>query len=191
MTIGVQQLMLEVERVRDAFQRAVYAAADLEAALAVTAADCALVHLPPGTGADGGDLSRFLADDVLPHLPAELSFTRVSRTVDRWRVAEESTVTFTHDRELPWLLPGIAATHRRAAVLAVSVVTVRRSRITAHRTLWGPHGSAGPAAARPGAGASGRAEGVMVPPAVRTPTRRRARRASKQQPMRFGSTATM
>jgi len=42
---------------------------------------------------------------------------------------------FTHDRELPWLLPGIAATHRRAAVLAVSVVTVRRSRITAHRTL--------------------------------------------------------
>jgi len=48
-TIGVQQLMLEVERVRDALQRAVYAAADLEAALAVTAADCALVHLPPGT----------------------------------------------------------------------------------------------------------------------------------------------
>jgi carboxymethylenebutenolidase len=93
MTIGVQQLMLEVERVRDAFQRAVYAAADLEAALAVTAADCALVHLPPGTGADGGDLSRFLADDVLPHLPADLSFTRVSRPESNSSIVSGSSMS--------------------------------------------------------------------------------------------------
>lgn len=48
----------------------------------------------------------------------------------------EATVGFTHDREMPWLLPGVAPTHRHVEVLAISVVSVRRTRITSHRTLW-------------------------------------------------------
>ena len=136
MTMGVQQLMLEVERIRDSFHAAVFSTPDLDTALAVTAADCVLVNLPMGTGASGEGLRRFLAEDVLPHLPADLTFRRISRTVDRWRLAEEATVGFTHDRELPWLLPGVAPTHRRVEVLAISVVSIRHSRITSHRTLW-------------------------------------------------------
>lgn len=137
MTIGVQQLMLAVERIRDSFHAAVYSAGDLDAALETVADGCVLVNLPAGTGADGSDDVRaFLAEDLLPHLPADLAFERISRTGNRWRVAEEATVTFTHDRELPWLLPGAAPTHRRASVLAISVVSIRHSRINSHRTLW-------------------------------------------------------
>ena len=136
MTMGVQQLMLEVERIRDSFHGAVFSTPDLGMALAATAAECVLVNLPMGTGASGEGLRRFLAEDVLPHLPADLSFRRISRTVDRWRLAEEATVGFTHDRELPWLLPGVAPTHRHVEVLAISVVSIRHSRITSHRTLW-------------------------------------------------------
>ena len=43
---------------------------------------------------------------------------------------------FTHDRELPWLLPGIAPTDRRAQVPAVSVCTVRHGRVLGVRVLW-------------------------------------------------------
>ena len=137
MTTGVQQLMLEIERVRDRFHQAIYAAGDLEAALAAAAADCVLVNTPTGTGATGeAALRRYLAEDVLPHLPGDLGFARISRTVDRWRVVEEATVGFTHDRVLPWLLPGVPPTHRRAEALCISVVSVRHSRITSHRTLW-------------------------------------------------------
>ena len=129
--------MLEVERVRDSFHHAVFTVPDVDEAMRAITADCVLLHLPMGTGASSRDgLRRYLATDVLPHLPAALSFRRVSRTVDRWRVAEEAMVGFTHDRELPWLLPDVAPTHRRAEVLAISVVTVQRARITAHRTLW-------------------------------------------------------
>ena len=61
-------------------------------------------------------------------------------------------VTFTHDRELPWLLPGVAPTGRQVEVLAISVVSVRhRSRagrtttlIAGHRTLWDQVGACGP-----------------------------------------------
>jgi carboxymethylenebutenolidase len=136
MTKAVQDLMVEVARIRDAFQAALYSSPDLEAALALTTPGCALANIPSGTGATGEGLRRYLAADVLPHLPADLTFRRVSRTVDRWRVAQEDLVSFTHDRELPWLLPGVAATDRQAEILAVSVVTIERSRVASHRTLW-------------------------------------------------------
>jgi carboxymethylenebutenolidase len=136
MTKAVQDLMVEVARIRDAFQAAISSAPSLDAALALTTPGCTLVNIPTGTGAAGEGLRRYLAEDVLPHLPADLTFRRISRTGDRWRVAQEDMVSFTHDRELPWLLPGVAATGRRVEVLAVSVVTIERSRIASHRTLW-------------------------------------------------------
>jgi carboxymethylenebutenolidase len=136
MTKGVQDRMNEVARVRDVFQTAIYSTPSLEAAMALTTPGCTLVNIPAGTGATGERLRRYLAEDLLPWLPADLTFRRISRTGDRWRVAQEDLVGFTHDRELPWLLPGVAATDRHVEVLAISVVTVERSLIASHRTLW-------------------------------------------------------
>ncbi len=128
--------MRAVERARDEFRRAV-STGDVDAALAVCAPDVTLVRLPVGTGAKGAEALRaHLADDVVPHLPAELTRARVSRTVDRFRVVDEERVTLRHDRELPWLLPGVPATGGRAEVLAITVVTVRQNRVAAVRTLW-------------------------------------------------------
>ena len=140
MTKGVQDLMVAVERTRDAFVAAVRGG-DLERAMALVTDDVALTTLPVGSGARGAEeLRRHLADDVLPHRPADLATRRVSRTGDRWRVVDEELVSFTHDRELPWLLPGIAATGRRVEVRAISLVTVRKQRVAEHRTLWDHHG---------------------------------------------------
>lgn len=135
MTVGIQQLIWEIERIRDGFHQAIFLDRDIDAALACVGEDVTVVQRPAGTGATGAaDLRRHLAEDVLPHLPADLAFRRLSRTTDKFRVVEETTVSFTHDRELPWLLPGFAPTGRRAEVLAISVVTFRHSRINAHRT---------------------------------------------------------
>jgi carboxymethylenebutenolidase len=140
-TKAVQDLMVAVERARDAFATAVFVDGDLEAAMARVAPDVAFSTFPAGTGARGADaLRRHLADDVLPHRPADLTTTRVSRTGDRFRVVDEARVAFTHDRELPWLLPGVAPTGRHVEVLAISVVAVRKERITEYRTLWDHHG---------------------------------------------------
>jgi carboxymethylenebutenolidase len=136
MTFAIQELMREVERVRDGFRRAVLAG-DADAALAGCAAAVAVVNLPMATGASGeAEVRRFLADDVVASLPPDLTHTRISRTVDRFRVVDEERVAFTHDRVLPWLLPGVAPTGRRADVLAMSVATVRQGRLLGLRTLW-------------------------------------------------------
>ena len=95
------------------------------------------MRLPVGTGASGAEALRaHLTDDVVPHLPGELTRTRVSRTVDRFRVVDEEHVTLRHDRELPWLLPEVAPTGGRAEVLTITVVTVRQGRIATIRALW-------------------------------------------------------
>ena len=144
MTVGIQQLIWAIERVTDAFHAAVYTACDLDAALATTADDCVLENVPGGGGRGADGIRRHLGGDVLPHLPADLNFRRLSRTSDKGRVVDEAVVGFTHDRELPWLLPGVAPTGRAVEVLAISVVEFRHtsrhgtteSRITSHRTLW-------------------------------------------------------
>ncbi|MDD7969024.1 ester cyclase [Actinomycetospora lemnae] len=140
MTKAVQDMMVAVERTRDAFAAAVREG-DVDAALALVTDDVALSTLPAGTGARGTEaLRRHLAQDVLPHRPADLTTTRISRTGDRWRVVDEERVAFTHDRELPWLLPGVAPTGRHVEVLAITVVAVRKQRIAEHRTLWDHQG---------------------------------------------------
>jgi carboxymethylenebutenolidase len=143
--MGIQQLILAIERVADGFHAAVFTDPDLGAALAAADDDCVLENVPGGTGArDREDLRRYLAEDVLPHRPADLTFRRLSRTANQRRVVDEIMIGFTHDTALPWLLPGVEPTHRHAEVLAISVITFRHttnlgrtaSRITTHRTLW-------------------------------------------------------
>jgi carboxymethylenebutenolidase len=136
-TPGIQELMRQLERVWDGFLRAVLVAGDVDAAMNATAERTSLVNVPMLTGArDRDGLRRYLAEDLVPHRPPDLRHRRISRTVDRFRVVDELAVGFTHDRELPWLLPGCAPTHRRAEVLTVTVATIRQGRITEQRTLW-------------------------------------------------------
>jgi carboxymethylenebutenolidase len=135
-TKAVQDLMVEVERIRDAFVGAVLRS-DPDTALALLRPEATLEIAPTGTGAAGVDeVRRFLAEQVAPGLPADLTVRRRSRTGDRFQVVDEATVSFTHDREMAWLLPGVAPTGRSAEVDVVTVVGVRRSLIARCRTVW-------------------------------------------------------
>ena len=137
MTPSIAQFMRDLEQAWDAHQQALLQRRDLAAALAPLAAEPAVTHIPAMTGASGRQaVERFYADQVLPHLPEDLKLRRISRTVDRWRLVDETTVSFTHDRELPWLLPGVEPTFRQAEVLAIAVVGFDRTRIRAQRILW-------------------------------------------------------
>jgi carboxymethylenebutenolidase len=144
-TMEIRRLMTDLAELASAFREAVHGPGDVERALGLVTEDVTLENVPAGTGAAGADdLRRYLLDDVRGHVPADLSFRRISRTVDQRGLADESLVAFTHDRPMPWLLPGVEPTGRRAEVLAVSLVAVRHhsrlGRTTAliarHRTLW-------------------------------------------------------
>ena len=136
MTQAIAHFMRQLEHTWDAHNSALQHG-DVAAALTCLATRSSIQHIPALTGAsDRAGVARFYAQDVASHLPADLSITRISRTVDRFRLVDEATVSFTHDRELPWLLPGIEPTHRRAEVLAIAVVSFDHSRIATQRILW-------------------------------------------------------
>lgn len=137
MTTAIAQFMRELERVWDEHRDASIGRRDLAASLARLAPDPSVWHLPARTGAAGRpDLERFYAEDFLPHVPADLALARRSRTVDRFHLVDETTVSFTHDLELPWLLPGVDPTHRRATVQVIAIVGFERGRIRSQRIHW-------------------------------------------------------
>jgi carboxymethylenebutenolidase len=136
-TTAIAQFMRDLERVWDQHRDALLVRRDLAAAVAVMADEPSVTHIPALTGGTGRQaVERFYADQILPHLPEDLELRRISRTVDRWRLVDETTVSFTHDRELPWLLPGAEPSFRRAEVLAIAVVGFDRTRIRSQRVLW-------------------------------------------------------
>jgi carboxymethylenebutenolidase len=137
MTTEIAQFMRKLEGRWDDHLEALLTRRDVDAATADMTAASSLRHLPTMTGADGRPaLERFYREVLLPHLPADLGFARRSRTVDRFHLVDELTVSFLHDREMPWLLPGIEPTGRNASVAAIVVVDFDRGAIASQRTLW-------------------------------------------------------
>lgn len=137
MTPSISAAMQELERVYDEHWDALLTRRDVDAALAVMAADPAVRHLPSAAGASGRDaLRRFYTEDYLPHQPGDLARTRISRTVGRFRLVDETLVRFRHDRPLPWLLPGIEPTHRQAEVTAIVIADFDRLRLRAQHIHW-------------------------------------------------------
>ena len=137
MTTEIARFMRKLEDMWDAHVEALLDRRDVDAAMLNMTATPSVRHIPTMTGADGRPaLDRFYRDALLPHLPGDLGLTRRARVVDRFRLVDELTVSFVHDRELAWLIPGIGATGRRASVTAIVIVEFERGAIASQRTLW-------------------------------------------------------
>jgi len=137
MTTEIAQFMRKLERKWDDHVEALFTRRDVDAAMADMTAAASVRHIPTMTGAEGRpEVERFYRDVLLPHLPGAFGFTRRSRTVDRFHLVDELTVSFRHDCDVPWLIPGIEPTGRHASVAAIVVVDFDRGAIAAQRTLW-------------------------------------------------------
>jgi len=136
MTTEIAQFMRKLERRWDHHPEALFIRRDVDAAIADMAAATSVRHMPTMTAADGRrELEHFYRDVVVPHLAADRRFSRRSRIVDRFHLVDELTVSFLHDCEVSWSIPGIEPTGRHASVAAV-VVDFDRGAIASQRTLW-------------------------------------------------------
>jgi carboxymethylenebutenolidase len=136
MTPAMQTLMRDIARLWDDAAEALYGRGDPVPATAALGDGVVWTELPTGAGGTGPRAVAGHLAVVAASLPGGAVRTRLSRTLDVRRVADEVRFGFTHDRELPWLLPGLAPTGRRVEVHAVQLVRVRQGRIDELRTLW-------------------------------------------------------
>jgi carboxymethylenebutenolidase len=110
---------------------------DTEATLATMVEDAYVNHIPVMTGGAGqAALRSFYSRDFIPSMPPDTTLTPVSRTVGADQLVDEMIFSFTHTREMPWMLPGVAPTNRRVEVALVAIVRFREGKLAHEHIYW-------------------------------------------------------
>ncbi len=94
-------------------------------------------HIPTMTGGVGYKaLYRFYKEFFIGANPADTAQFSVSRTVGARQVVDEVIFSFTHDRRMDWLLPGVKPTGRKVRFGLVGVVRFRGDKICHEHIYW-------------------------------------------------------
>ena len=114
-----------------------FATRDTEATLETMVEDAYVNHIPVLTGGYGKEaLRRFYSRDFIPSMPPDTTLTPISRTVGEDQIVDEMIFSFTHTREMPWMLPGVAPTNRRVEVPLVAIVRFRGDKLAHEHIYW-------------------------------------------------------
>lgn len=110
---------------------------DTEATLATMVEDAYVNHIPVLTGGRGKDALRaFYSKDFIPSMPPDTTLTPISRTVGETQLVDEMIFSFTHSQEMPWMLPGVAPTHRFVRIPLVAIVQFRGGKLAHEHIYW-------------------------------------------------------
>ena len=121
----------------DAHVEAEFQTRDIEATMATMVAKPHVTHIPTMTGGHGhDDVRRFYETWFIGRWPEDLVVAEVSRTIGDARVVDEVILSFTHDCEMPALLPGIKPTGRKVVIPFVVVVGFEGDKIAYERIYW-------------------------------------------------------
>jgi carboxymethylenebutenolidase len=100
--------------------------------------DDAIVNYFPtmvgGTGKE--DLHKFYTNHFVNKGPKPMKMRLVSRTIGFDRLVDEMMLSFTHDAELPWMLPGVKPTGKHIEVAVVMIVGIRGKKIYSMHIHW-------------------------------------------------------
>jgi carboxymethylenebutenolidase len=107
----------------DAHVKAEFVDKDVAETMATMVAEPHLTHVPTLAGGTGRkEVESFYRNYFVGHWPADVEVKQLSRTVGENRVVDELIVSFTHDREIPTYLPGVAPTGRKVVLPNVVVM---------------------------------------------------------------------
>ncbi|MBN3855720.1 dienelactone hydrolase family protein [Paraburkholderia sp. Ac-20340] len=94
-------------------------------------------HIPTMTGGVGHDeLKRFYTHHFVHSNPEDTRLIPISRTIGSDRVVDEFIFCCTHDREIDWLLPGLAPTGKYFEVPMLAVICFRGSKLYNEHIYW-------------------------------------------------------
>jgi len=96
------------------------------------------VHcVPVMTGGAGGQkVRRFYSEHFINQIPKDAKVTPVSRTIGKDQVVVEFVLSFTHDTQWDYLLPGIPPTGKRVELPHVAVMGFENGKVAHERFYW-------------------------------------------------------
>ena len=134
---GVMGPSYDLERLWDMHCYHEFATRDVDATMATMVAEPYVNHIPTMTGGVGqAELHRFYKNHFVNANPDDTALIPVSRTVGADRVVDEMIFEFTHDREIDWMLPGVAPTGKRVRIPLVAIVNFRGPKLYHEHIYW-------------------------------------------------------
>ena len=110
---------------------------DVDATMKTMVKEPYVHHVPTLTGGIGYDeVYNFYKNDFVGKMPIDTKIVRVSRTVGKDQVVDELIISFTHDREIKVMLPGIPSTGKYVELPLVVVMKFDDNDKIAHEHIY-------------------------------------------------------
>jgi carboxymethylenebutenolidase len=110
---------------------------DADAALESMVEDPYVTILANGGGGQGKEQVRaFYADVLIPQWPDDAQMQPVNRVLGQDQLVDELHLSFTHAKQMDWLLPGAPASNRTVEMDIAIVVQFRNDLIAGERLYW-------------------------------------------------------
>jgi carboxymethylenebutenolidase len=94
-------------------------------------------HIPVLTGGIGYDgVYNFYKNDFVGKMPDDTKVKRLSRTIGKDQVVDELILSFTHNREIKFMLPGIPPTGKYVELPHVVVMKFNGNKIEHEHIYW-------------------------------------------------------
>jgi carboxymethylenebutenolidase len=109
---------------------------DLDETMETLCEDAVVTFVPTLSGGHGvNELKRFYKD-FFKALSGDAQLTTISRTVNANRVVDELVLSFTHDRPMEFILPGVAPTQKKVTIPLVMLATFRLDKLSRLNVYW-------------------------------------------------------
>jgi len=110
---------------------------DVDATMTTMTEDPYVHHVPTLAGGVGyNGVYNFYKKHFVGKMPEDWKITNVSRTVGKDQVVDELIISFTHDREIDYLLPGIPPTGKYVEIPHVVIMKFKNNKISHEHIYW-------------------------------------------------------
>jgi carboxymethylenebutenolidase len=127
----------EMEPVCDDHNAAEFALKDAEAALKTMVEDPYVRVMANGAGGQGKEQVRaFYTEVLIPQWPDDAQMQSVNRVFGQDQLVDELHLSFTHAKQMDWLLPGEPASNKKVEMDVLIVVGFRDDLVVGERVFW-------------------------------------------------------
>ena len=110
---------------------------DVDATMRTMTKEPYVYHIPVLTGGMGYDeVSTFYSNNFVGKMSSDTKFVRISRTIGKDQVVDELIISFTHDIEIPAMIPGISPTGKYVELPIVVVMKFKGNKIAHEHIYW-------------------------------------------------------
>ncbi|HEX8799644.1 MAG TPA: ester cyclase [Terriglobales bacterium] len=135
-TSGFPKEVPDLGAIFDAHIAREFADLDVDATMETMVAEPYVYCVPVMTGGFGGEgVRRFYSEHFINQIPKDATVTPISRTIGKDQVVDELIVSFTHNTQWDYLLPGIPPTGKKVEVPHVVVMKFENGKV-AHEHVW-------------------------------------------------------